>query len=294
MQPCSSTGWERIEPLDAKFAAAGYDAAIVVGAPPAETRRGNPAPRSSRRARSSRPWCWCCCRMRRPMCRPTRRSLRACTARRSTANGCCAPSRSPRASRRSAVTALRSRPDFDQIYKFGSHHDSRPPLHPPGRLRRHVQDLSCGERARGGDGRAQGVQPGPGRVRAASSASTAFMQEYEIVAGLNHPNIVRIYDLGIADDHAYIAMEHFPAGDLRQRMKMPLAPRDGGAFSRADRQCARRDSRRGRAAPGPETRQRDAARRRHALPDRFRPRQGERAGSGAHGHRARSSVPLTT
>jgi serine/threonine protein kinase len=35
---------------------------------------------------------------------------------------------------------------------------------------------------------------------------------------------VRIYDLGIADDHAYIAMEHFPAGDLRQRMKAPLTP----------------------------------------------------------------------
>jgi hypothetical protein len=51
-----------------------------------------------------------------------------------------------------------------------------------------------------------------------------FLQEYEIVAGLKHQNIVRIYDLGIADDHAYIAMEHFPAGDLRHRMKTPLSP----------------------------------------------------------------------
>jgi len=51
-----------------------------------------------------------------------------------------------------------------------------------------------------------------------------FLQEYEIVAGLKHKNIVRIYDLGVADDHAYIAMEHFPAGDLRQRMKTPLSP----------------------------------------------------------------------
>jgi len=51
-----------------------------------------------------------------------------------------------------------------------------------------------------------------------------FLQEYEIVAGLKHRNIVRIYDLGVADDHAYIAMEHFPAGDLRQRMKAPLTP----------------------------------------------------------------------
>src|SRR6266436_4872749 len=51
-----------------------------------------------------------------------------------------------------------------------------------------------------------------------------FLQEYEIVAGLKHQNIVRIYDLGVADDHAYIAMEHFPSGDLRQRMKAPLSP----------------------------------------------------------------------
>src|SRR5580704_9955584 len=51
-----------------------------------------------------------------------------------------------------------------------------------------------------------------------------FLQEYEIVAGLNHKNIVRIYDLGIADDHAYIAMEHFPAGDLREHMRTPVAP----------------------------------------------------------------------
>jgi hypothetical protein len=50
-----------------------------------------------------------------------------------------------------------------------------------------------------------------------------FLQEYEIVARLKHRNIVRIYALGVADDHAYIAMEHFPAGDLRQRMRAPLS-----------------------------------------------------------------------
>jgi hypothetical protein len=57
-----------------------------------------------------------------------------------------------------------------------------------------------------------------------------FLQEYEIVAGLRHRNIVQIYDLGVADDHAYIAMEHFPAGDLRQRMKAPLLPAEALKF----------------------------------------------------------------
>jgi len=59
-----------------------------------------------------------------------------------------------------------------------------------------------------------------------------FLQEYEIVAGLKHRNIVQIYDLGVADDHAYIAMEHFPAGDLRQRMKELLMPATAVNFLR--------------------------------------------------------------
>jgi serine/threonine protein kinase len=45
-----------------------------------------------------------------------------------------------------------------------------------------------------------------------------------VVAKIDHPNVVRIFDLGIADDHAYIAMEYFPAGDMRQRMRTPLTP----------------------------------------------------------------------
>lgn len=53
-----------------------------------------------------------------------------------------------------------------------------------------------------------------------------FLQEYELVSRIRHPNVVKIYDLGIADDHAYIAMEYFPAGDLRQRMNAPLSVRD--------------------------------------------------------------------
>jgi len=52
-----------------------------------------------------------------------------------------------------------------------------------------------------------------------------FLREYELVAHLNHPNIARIHDLGIADDHLFLAMEYFPGGDLRARMLQPLEPR---------------------------------------------------------------------
>ena len=45
-----------------------------------------------------------------------------------------------------------------------------------------------------------------------------FLQEYEMIAELEHPNIVRIYDLGVGDDHAHIAMEYLSGGDLKQRI----------------------------------------------------------------------------
>jgi len=46
-----------------------------------------------------------------------------------------------------------------------------------------------------------------------------FLQEYELIADLDHPNIVRIYDLGVSDDHAHIVMEYLDGGDLKQRIK---------------------------------------------------------------------------
>ena len=41
-----------------------------------------------------------------------------------------------------------------------------------------------------------------------------FLQEYEVDRAGRHPNVVRIFDLGVADDHAYIAMEYLGAGSL--------------------------------------------------------------------------------
>lgn len=45
-----------------------------------------------------------------------------------------------------------------------------------------------------------------------------FLQEYEMIAELDHPNIVKIFDLGVSDDHAHIAMEYLPGGDLKQKI----------------------------------------------------------------------------
>jgi len=210
------------QPLDAKFVAAGYDAVIVVGAPPAESAEILASLLSSRA--DFAPLVLVLLQDAPPEVPPDtpklsrlygkkvdrERLLRAITV----------ASREQKKSR----TALRARPDFDQMYKFGSL-----------TIRGHrcIRQVGSGgmckiylaESERAGAMVVLKVFSQVPDVSERLVGFDRFIQEYEIVAGLNHPNIVRIYDLGIADDHAYIAMEHFPAGDLRARMKMPLAPR---------------------------------------------------------------------
>ena len=57
-----------------------------------------------------------------------------------------------------------------------------------------------------------------------------FLQEYEMIAELDHPNIVRIYDLGVSDDHAHIAMEYVPGGDLKQRIAAGIREKDAVVY----------------------------------------------------------------
>jgi tRNA A-37 threonylcarbamoyl transferase component Bud32/CheY-like chemotaxis protein len=56
-------------------------------------------------------------------------------------------------------------------------------------------------------------------------AFARFLQEYEIVRGIRHPNVVHLHDLGVTDDYAYLVMEYFSRGDLRARVRAPLPPR---------------------------------------------------------------------
>jgi serine/threonine protein kinase len=58
----------------------------------------------------------------------------------------------------------------------------------------------------------------------ADQAFDRFLREYQLIAQLSHPGIVRIFDLGIADDHAYIAMEYCGGGSLKQRMTERVDP----------------------------------------------------------------------
>ena len=46
-----------------------------------------------------------------------------------------------------------------------------------------------------------------------------FIQEYALLAQIDHPNVARIFRQDFSVANAYIAMEYFPQGDLRARMK---------------------------------------------------------------------------
>lgn len=53
-----------------------------------------------------------------------------------------------------------------------------------------------------------------------------FIQEYALLEQINHPNVARIFDHGFADEHAFITMEYFSHGDIRQRMAKGMSPFD--------------------------------------------------------------------
>jgi serine/threonine-protein kinase PpkA len=45
-----------------------------------------------------------------------------------------------------------------------------------------------------------------------------FIGEFALISQIDHPNVARIFAQGFSESHAYIAMEYFPGGDLRQLM----------------------------------------------------------------------------
>ncbi len=57
-----------------------------------------------------------------------------------------------------------------------------------------------------------------------------FLQEYELIAGLEHSGIIHIYDLGVGDDHAHIVMEYMPGGDLKARIAAGINERDAVSY----------------------------------------------------------------
>ncbi len=54
-------------------------------------------------------------------------------------------------------------------------------------------------------------------------ADKRFLKEAKVVAGLRHPNIVSIYDVGVFENKYYIIMEYLEGGDLKQNVQRTLS-----------------------------------------------------------------------
>ena len=61
-----------------------------------------------------------------------------------------------------------------------------------------------------------------------------FRREATAIASLNHPNVVVIYDHGVADEQPFIAMEYVDGRTLKQIIgdRAPLAPDDAAEYAR--------------------------------------------------------------
>ncbi len=206
-------------PLDADFAATGFDAVVIVTPPPiAEAERLTAE------------------LLAKPEFAPVvlielqdapgpppgpKQGLHRIYGRKIDRNSLLQTLRDAAAEHRQSIAMLRARPGYDKRYRFGDIVI---------RGHRCIRQVGSGgmctiylaESERAGTIVVLKVFQQVPDVSERLVSFDRFLQEYEIVAGLKHKNIVRIYDLGVADDHAYIAMEHFPGGDLRQRMKMPV------------------------------------------------------------------------
>jgi tRNA A-37 threonylcarbamoyl transferase component Bud32 len=207
--------------LVADFAAAGFDAVIIVGVPPSAS-----AEKLALALRTKREFAPIVLLMLEDAPRPMPAAvpgLHRLYGRKIDRNRLLRAIAAAAREQRQSLARLRGLPDSEQRYRFGSV-----------MIRGHrcIRQIGSGgmctiylaESERAGALVVLKVFSQVPDVSERIVTFDRFLQEYEIIASLRHRNIVSIYDLGVADDHAYIAMEHFPAGDLRHRMKGPLNP----------------------------------------------------------------------
>jgi eukaryotic-like serine/threonine-protein kinase len=208
-------------PLEAQFAAVGFDAAIIVGVPPAAAAEALAA---GLLAKSEFAPIVLLMLQDAPNPEPAAiRGLHRLYGRKIDRDRLIKAIETASREHRQSLSMLRGQPDFEERYRFGT------VLIRGHRCIRQVGSggmctIYLAESERAGTLVVLKVFNQVPDVSERIVSFDRFLQEYEIVAGLKHQNIVKIYDLGVADDHAYIAMEHFSSGDLRQRMKAPLLP----------------------------------------------------------------------
>jgi tRNA A-37 threonylcarbamoyl transferase component Bud32 len=76
------------------------------------------------------------------------------------------------------------------------------------------------------------VQAIEGLKTATETGRQRFARECEILSALNHRSIADVLDFGITADYLFLALEYFPCGSLRERLKNPLREADACNYAR--------------------------------------------------------------
>jgi serine/threonine-protein kinase PpkA len=76
------------------------------------------------------------------------------------------------------------------------------------------------------------VQALKGRFEVSEADRQRFVRECEILSSLNHRSVADVLDFGITDDYMYLALEYFPCGSLRDRLKNPVSEADAVNYAR--------------------------------------------------------------
>lgn len=76
------------------------------------------------------------------------------------------------------------------------------------------------------------VQSLQGRYEVTDADRQRFVRECQILSSLNHRSIADVLDFGITDEYLYLALEYFPCGSLRDRLKNPVSEADAVNYAR--------------------------------------------------------------
>src|SRR5579863_2164560 len=68
--------------------------------------------------------------------------------------------------------------------------------------------------------------------RASASDRQRFERECDILSRLNHRSVADIIDFGITSEYLFLALEYFPCGSLRERLRHPVSAADAIGYAR--------------------------------------------------------------
>ncbi len=76
------------------------------------------------------------------------------------------------------------------------------------------------------------IQTIKGQAGVSEEDRQRFTRECEIISSLNHRSIADVIDFGITPRYLFLALEYFPCGSMRERLKNPVSEADAVNYAR--------------------------------------------------------------